>query len=353
VLPPYAARHPEYLTVGRNGQLLFHVQRGTQLGDAPEASGRIWFWDGKQGHELLSEDRDVFLAADGRSLIWFANTFAVVKDANGEEQSVRTSARVWRTDASGRNETTLVSVPQSPSCTRATGACSETCAEWTMWAPDGIVDQSFVLTRFIPGQLQTSYEQSVLYRGGGAAWKAAPLASPLEKILTGNASGEQLVEAVLDGGCCGWMNESSDRTAFINGGRRTVFFDEFARFGNADYDISFYSTAAALSPTGAMLAHTINTDGRIEDIRESADGKPNLAALAKIKSVMPELPITEILQTKVPSKTLSTIRHAALVGWLNDREILVVEDGKLSVYDMNGTRTRATGIAVNGAAFVR
>lgn len=240
VLPRYAVRHPEYVKINRHGQVVFQLPRDTQFGDAPEASGRIWLWDGKQGRELPSQDRDVFLSADGSSLIWFANTFGVIRDRDGSEQSVRTSARVWRSDLGGGNESTLVSIPQSPSCACATGACSETCAEWTMWAPDGIVDQSFVLTRFIPGQLQPSYEQSVLYRRATTTqWSPMPLTAPLEKILAGDRVGDHLIESVLDGGCCGWINKSSDKTALVMGTRRTILFDEFPRFGNSDYDVSF------------------------------------------------------------------------------------------------------------------
>jgi hypothetical protein len=350
VVPQYVVKHPEYLKITATGQGLFELPRGLALGDAPELSGRIWFWDGTRGRELASQDRDAFLAADGGSLVWFANSFATDVDRDGVERTVRTSARVWQTDLNGGNEATLVSIPPAPSCQCSTGTCSESCPEWTMWAPAGGVDTAFILTQFTPGQLQSSYERSVLYRRAGSRWQPTPLASPLERVLASDPAAEMLIEAVPDGGCCGWINESSDQTALVQGGRRTVLFDEFTRFANADYDISFYTVAASISPARSVIAHTVHADLLEDEIRLSADGKANPAALARIRSAIAEMPTTEIIQLGAPPKTVGTIRKAHAIGWLNDRELLVVDDGVVAIYDARGTKLRTTTIHVSGAA---
>ncbi|HUQ89706.1 MAG TPA: hypothetical protein VM096_19240 [Vicinamibacterales bacterium] len=353
-VPAYVVTHSEHVKVGPRGQLLFQLPRDFQFGDAPELSGRLWFWDGAQARTWPSRDRQAFLSTDGQFLIWFANTFAKDVDPDGNEKSVRTSARVWRTDLSGRNEVTLVSIPPAPACSCATGTCSESCPEWTMWARHGVVDDVFVLTQVTPGQLEPSHERSVLYRREGAQWRPAVLPSPLEEIVESDASADMLVATVLDAGCCGWINESSNQTALTQGGRRTILFDEFTRFGNSNYDISFYTVAAALTPGRLMIGHTIHGDVLEEEIRLSSDGKANAVALTKIRAAIAALPVTEIIELGAAPKVITTIPHVDLVGWLNDREFLGVEDGMLVVYDAHGAKLRTTAVRANrAAAFLR
>ena len=45
------------------------------------------------------------------------------------------------------------------------------------------------------------------------------LPQPVERPLTASARGEVLVAAVLDGGCCGWENASSDQALLIENGK--------------------------------------------------------------------------------------------------------------------------------------
>jgi hypothetical protein len=353
-VPVYAAKHSEYLKINAAGQLLFEMPRGLALGDAPDAAGRIWFWDGKRGGDLPAQDREAFLSLDGRSLVWFANAFAIDKDPDGNERSVRTSARVWRTDLAGGNDTTLISIPQSPRCQCGTGVCSESCPEWQMWAPDGVVDRSLVLTQWTPGQLEPSYQQSIGYRRADTRWEPSRFASALEHILTSDAEADTLVATVRDAGCCGWINESSDQTVVVKAGQRTVVFDEFKRFDHADYDISFYTTAAAIAPGRTLIAHSIESDRVEDEIRLSSDGKTNNAALTRIRAAAAQLPLTEIVDLGAPSRAVASIPHAKVIGWLNDRELLVVESGLLAVYDAGGRKIRTTTVAVKDAvAFLR
>ena len=118
---------------------------------------------------------------------------------------------MWRTDHAGGRPEEVAAVSSSAWCRCETGACSETCPEWEFWAPDGVVGDFFLLTRVTPGQLQTTYHESLLYRRSGNRWSARPLPQPVERFLAASAQGDALVVAVLDGGCCGWDNEGSDR----------------------------------------------------------------------------------------------------------------------------------------------
>lgn len=345
-VPRRIVEHPEYFSANAKGQTLFLPPEGMAVGTGPLAG---WFWDGRQSREMKPAGQ-VFLTADGQSLVWFENTFDKVMDSD-VDRSVKSSARVWRTDLAGGAEQTLVSIPVSAPCECTTGVCSETCPEWSMWAPDGVVSDLFLMTRFIPGQLQTSYEETVAYRRSGQRWQPAKLGRPLERVLAASANGDMLISTVMDPGCCGWINEGSDETALLINGRRSVLFDEWARFDNRNYDVSFYTTAAQFAPGRALVAHTIDGDaiGADGDIRLSSDGKENTQELARVRAAIADQPLVEIVRLGSPPQIVKTIRHAAVVGWLSERELLVAQEGRLAVYDASGNKIKDTPIRVRHA----
>jgi hypothetical protein len=352
-VPKRLLEHPEYLSVNARGQLLFQLPRDVEIAGGDTAAGghRAWLWDGRQSREFPLGDRQVFLTADGQSLVWFENRFAIVAGADGLDRSVRTSARVWRTDLVGTADQTLVAIPVSAPCQCTTGTCSESCPEWSMWAPDGAVADFFVMTRFIPGQLQTSYEQTVTYRQSGRQWRPDSLAAPVEAVLAASRQGDVIVAVAQDGGCCGWLNEGNDQTFVLDHGRRATVFDETARFNNRNYDVSFYTTDARIGPGNGLVAHTINTDVPLgDDLRLSADGKADAAELARVRAALADVPITEVVLPGSRPKVVASIRHAAVVGWLNDRELLVAQDGRLVIYDAGGTKIKETPIRIRSGA---
>ena len=57
-----------------------------------------------------------------------------------------------------------------------------------------------------------------------------------------------IVEAIPDTGCCGWSNQSNDQTLVLSDGKKITVFDEQATYKNPDYDVSFYTSNARLSP---------------------------------------------------------------------------------------------------------
>jgi len=354
-VPKRLLEHPQYLSVNARGQLLFQLPRDVEIagGETAAAGHRAWLWDGRQPREFPLGDRQVFLAADGQSLVWFENRFVTAAGADGRERSVRASARVWRTNLAGAAEQTLVAIPASASCQCTTGTCSESCPEWSMWAPDGAVADSFLMTRFVPGQLEATYERTVLYRRASERWQPAPLAEPLESVLAASPRGDVLIAAVIDPGCCGWLNEGNDQAVVLNNGRRSVLFDETERFNNRNYDVSFYATTAHLAPGRTVTAQTITSDAPAAangDIRLSSDGKASADELARVRRAIAEMPMVEIVRLASPPQTVATIRHVAVVGWMNDRELLVAEGGHLAVYDASGKKIKDTPVRVRGAA---
>ena len=368
-IPRFLFEHPEYLSINAMGQMLHLPSRlqffgpgGIPVADPP------WFWDGNQTRELNVEGTKTrghsggrptvgetvpqcFLSVGGDSLVWFENKFEKVLDGSGLERSVRSAWRVWRTDLAGQNSEMIASRTSPAWCQCDTGTCSETCPEWYFWAPDGVVGDFFLVTRFTPGQLGSTYHESLLYQLSGRAWRTKKLPRTIEKPLTASDKGEVLVAAVPDAGCCGWENASSDQMLLVRNGKVSVLYDEFSRFDNRDYDVSFYVADARLGAGSAMLAYTIaSTAPTGGEIRLSADGKENAEELARVRKTIAELPAVEVVQLGAQPRQTTLIRHAALVGWMGDQEILVAQDGQLAVYDIRGRKQRTIPIRVPSAA---
>jgi hypothetical protein len=232
------------------------------------------------------------LLSAGENLYWFENRFEKVKDESGLERSVRTSARVWRTDLGGGKPETIASLPLSEWCPCETSVCEETCPEWELWAPDGVADDFFLVTLFTPGQLGSTYHESLLYRRSGGKWQVRTLTQPVEMPLAAADKGEVLIAAVSDGdAAAGTMRKRS--VLLLQNGQVSVLYDEFARYGNSDYDVSFFPADARLAPGAGMLAYTvISTVQAGGDIRLSSTGKENAAALARVRNIG-ELPAVE------------------------------------------------------------
>ncbi len=369
-VPRRLLEHPEYLSINAKGQMVFLPEKGVQwgAGEMASAGDRVWFWDGRQAKEWKLEStktsrgsagkptvtetaRQWFLSAGGESIFWFENRFEKVTEESGLERSVRSTSRVWRTDLSGGGPETIASLSSPGWCRCTTGVCSESCPEWYFWAPDGVVDDFFLVTRFTPGQIGSTYYESLLYQRSGPRWQIKKLPQPIQKPLTASERGEVLVAAVPDAGCCGWENASNDQTLLLRNGKVSVLYDEFDRYNNRNYDVSFYTAAARLAPGNAMLAYTVVSTAQTgSQIRLSSDGEENAQELARIRKAIAELPAVEVVQPGIRPRPAAMIRHAALVDWVSNREILVAQDGRLAVYDIRGSKRKETTVRVRSAA---
>ena len=212
----------------------------------------------------------------------------MVRDEAGLERSVRSTSRVWRTDLAGGKPATITSFSSPGWCRCETGTCSETCPEWSFWAPDGIVNDVFLVTRLTPGQLGSTYHESLLYQRSGRTWQGKKLPLPVERPLTASEKGEVLVAAVPDAGCCGWENDSSDQMLLLRNGKVSVLYDEFDRYDNRNTDVSFYTADARLAAGNALLAYTVVSTARTtSEIRLSPEGKENAEELARVAGRLP------------------------------------------------------------------
>jgi hypothetical protein len=181
--------------------------------------------------------------------------------------------------------------------------------------------------------------------------KPRALARPVEQPLAASADGEVLIAAEADGACCGWDNEGSDRMFLFRNGTESVLYDEFSRYGNRNYDVSFFVANARLGAGDTMLAYTIaSTSQPGGEIRLSSSGREDAAGLARVREALAGLPAVEVVDLGVRPAPPVVIRSASLVGWLNDREILVARNGRLAVYDARGTLRIETDIRVRSGA---
>jgi hypothetical protein len=368
-VPRRVPEKPEYLSINSKGEMLFQAPSDMEWagGEMASAGHRVWFWDGKQAREwalgvtrtggrresrpLITETRtQCFLSAGGERFFWLENRFEKATDESGLELSVVTTSRVWQSDLFG-NRAEEISSLSFPRCQCKTGACSETCPEMIFWAPAGVVSDFFLLTSFTPGQIGSTFHETLLYQRTGKKWLAKKLARPVERPLDGSDRGEILVAAVPDAGCCGWENDSRDQMLLLRKGRGSVLYDEFERYQNSDYDVSFYTADARLSPGKGRVAYTIVSTARAgSEIRLSSGGKENREKLARVRKGIGETPLVEIVPWEGKPQPEAVIHRASLVGWLSEGEILIAKDGRLLIYDIRRKEETAIKIQVRSAA---
>ncbi|MGC2138991.1 MAG: hypothetical protein WA627_14605, partial [Candidatus Sulfotelmatobacter sp.] len=63
----------------------------------------------------------------------------------------------------------------------------------------------------------------------------------------------------------------------------------------------------------------------------------------RIRKALLDLPAVEVKSTEDVPRRLAFLPHATLVGWISDREILIVEGHLLVAYNIpKGTRRKST-----------
>ena len=377
LVPAEVLQSPQDLQINGKGQMLFLPATVREPdGLVHESSNpRVWFCDGSSsrflsrtitniyvpsgGHVFVSSAKPrCFLSANGAHLFWFENRFKTLQTSDmGQDISTDTTFHAWQTDLSGEHPEDIATY-NFPSCKCETAVCSETCPEATYWLPDNGIDDHFITTNWIPGQIGSTYEASFLYRKSAGRWSEVKLPHPMERVLdsSSDGSGLVLIEAIPDSGCCGWVNGSDDQTLLTRNGRTVVLFDEFQQYQNRDYDVSFFTANAKLSPHSKLVALTVtSTNEPGNEIRLSDTGTANAAELSRIQQALTELPAVEVMRLDDPPKRTAMIPHASLVGWTNDEEILLVENGLLVSYNVVNGRRRESKIKVRNEpyAFLR
>ena len=281
------------------------------VGGRSASTHKVWVWNGHSANTIdLGVKREVgtagsnqavtetapivYLSADGTHLFWFANQARRLQ-REGTDLSTTTTWQAWQTDLAGEGREELAT-EKFPDCRCATGTCEETCAYGVVWVPEGGVDKVFLMTQFVAGQTEPTYKASTRYRADGGKWTAEPLPEPLRRVLDAAPDGSMLVEAIPDAGCCGWSNESNDQTLVrlsddrLSDGKKRIVFDEREAYQNPDYDVSFYTSTAKLSPERGFAAMTIVATAQVnKPIQLAEDGQANPEELQRIKKALAEI----------------------------------------------------------------
>ena len=368
-VPAEAMKSPESIRVNRVGQILFAIPVPLPLAEEDVASAhKVWLWNGHgattidQGvtrevsvtgsNQAVTESAPVpFLSADGGHLFWFANQARRLQ-REAVDLSTVTTWQAWRTDLSGAGREELATT-KFPDCRCETGTCEETCPYGEFWAPNSGVDNFFLMTQFVPGQSEPEYKATMLYREAGGKWTATPLAELLLRELDAGTRGETIVEAIPDAGCCGWSNQSNDQTLVLSNGKKRTVFDELATYKNSDYDVSFYTSNARLSPDLGYVAMTIvATAEPNKPIQLAEQGSANPEESQRIRKALTELPAVEVKSLEETPRRVAYVPHATLVGWMSEKEILLVEGHVLVVYTLGTGARRKSGVRVEDAGRV-
>ena len=368
-IPAEALLSLQGLSVNHQGQILFVPAVSLPLAESDlHEPHKAWFWNGHAAstidlgpkremgtagsNQVVTETAPVpYLSDDGAHLFWFAN---MARRLQREEidLSTTTTWQAWRTDLSGGSREELAG-QKLPECRCTTGSCEETCPYGAAWVPEDGVDKFFLMMQLVTGKTGLEYKASARYQNEGGSWTANPLGDPLQRVLDASADGAVIVEAIPDTGCCGWVNQSNDQTlVLVNGKTRTVF-DEQATYKNPDYDVSFYTSNARLSPEYGYLAVTIVATAQAnKPIQLSEEGQSNPEESQRIRKALAELPAVQVTSMKEIPGRVAYLPHATLVGWVNEKELLLVEDHILVEYNVATGARKKSGVRVEDAGRV-
>jgi len=370
-IPAEVLKAPRILQINRLGQMLYAPNVDDPSPDVGKNSAKFWLFDGAapaqvgQGIIRISSPSGSnqkvtesspwpFLSADSQHLFWFTNEFNKLERDN-VELSVITTFRAWSSNLSAKERKDLATV-DIPECRCTTGTCTETCPEVRFWVPDDGVSDYFFITRLVQGPTETKYLSSTLYQQESGPWSSTDFKQPLQRVLDSTEHGSVLITAILDTGCCGWENQSNDQTLLLNYGTTVTLFDEREQYKNPDYDVSFFTENAKLSPQLAHVAMTIEASAKsTAPIQLSEQGQANPAESLRIRKALVDLPAVEVVSATDPGKRTAFLPHAFLIGWLNEKEILIVENHLLTAYNISTNTRRRSGIKVEdpALAFIR
>ena len=368
-VPVEAMQSPASLSVNRLGQMLFAPAFSLPLSETDEdVPHSVWFWNGRiaatldqgvtwksvtEGSNLAITESapTAFLSADGKHLFWFANQ-AHRLQREDVDLSTATTWQAWQTDLAGGAREDVTSF-KFPECKCTTGACEESCPYGEVWVPEGAVASFVLMTQLIAAPTQPVYKASALYREEAGKWAASPLTPTLRRVLDAASDGNVIVDAIPDSGCCGWVNQSNDQTLLRSGGKTITVFDEQAAYKNPDYDVSFYTPTARLSPSLGYVAMTIVATAQPnKPIQLAEQGQSNPEESLRIRKGLAELPAVEVKSVEDSPRRIAYVPHADLVGWISEKEILIVEDHLLVGYNVATGARRKSSVRVQDAAHV-
>jgi hypothetical protein len=339
-VPAEALKETHHLRVDVQGRAVFYDSRKSQF----------WVWDGNRSF-WTTVGRSPFYLSDGAGYLWYENVEEILVDRTEDApETAIQHFRVYQSEWEGPDS--IVFYHQFPPCDCFTGACDETCPTGVIVHPHDTIRDTFLLNHLVLGQLESRVLASFQMNREPGEWKAVQLAGELEVVLDLAVDPTWIVSATRDSGCCGWANDSSDTTLLTAGERIQVLFDEHAMYGNSDYDVSIFTSRAAIAPGRRMVALEVAYFGNhpyspkevsavaegVEEpekaFRLSHDGRHSSTELKRIQDICSKLPQVQVVVLKESSvERHDGIDNASLVGWTDPRHLLVYRGEQLFRYD--------------------
>jgi hypothetical protein len=283
-------------------------------------------------------------------LYWFSNQARRLQ-RDGVDLSTKTTWLGWRTDPAGAGREDVASIAL-PECLCPSGSCEESCPYSEMWVPDDGVGKFVLMTQLVAGKAQPVYKATSLYEENAGKWTATSVDPPLRRVLDAANAGA-ISEAIPDTACCGWENESDDRTVLHLQGKTLTVFDEQAAYKNPDYDVSFYTESGKISPDLSSVALTIvATSQPNTPIQLAEQGQANPEESLRIRKALLDLPAVEVKSVGDAPRRIAFLPHAALIGWISSKEIVIIEGKLLVAYNVATGARRKSNIRVEDAAHV-
>jgi len=85
------------------------------------------------------------------------------------------------------------------------------------------------------------------------------------------------------------------------------------------------------------------------------DGQANPEESLRIRKTLAELPAVAVKMVAEPAKQVAFVPHSTLVGWFDDKELLILEDHVLVVYNVSTGAKHKSAVKVDdpGRVFLR
>ncbi len=368
-VPGEAAIYPDELAINGRGQMML-----------PRSDGTVWLWDGKAAAAVgpASDDpirfsapeasviRSWLLGDDGASL-FVVETFPAHGSPGAKE------VRVLQTGLDRRCRRLVLSYVRLPCQYSQEPAGRFECPAASLWAPGGVVRDFMVLTHwyhawsdYVPEPESSdedsseppidwphgSIHQMVIRRVADGDWAEDVDRDPAT-LLDGAAQGtvllqrDELVERNPYESDC-------DSVRLISGDTVVTLSNTCGTYPASNYDAGFYASRARLSPGGRRVALTlIGSSAPDAEIRLREEGHADTTELLSLRRALAEMPVVEVQTPGASRAPTRRIAHAELVGWTSEREVLVLESGRIAAIDVVTGHRRESSITIASAGPAR
>ena len=86
--------------------------------------------------------------------------------------------------------------------------------------------------------------------------------------------------------------------------------------------------------------------------RLSSDGKENLQELKRIKTVLSDLPMVEVLSIDEETEKILVMKNTEFVGWIDNNRLLLLKDDKIGTFDISTRRFIESSISIKSIEHV-